>query len=91
MSKMALPKYVLTFFSNISDAVGLNLHTNSSVNNLLKIFLENTSEVGILILSMLSNFVGSHVSLLSVHIIVDQPMVVRTYCERIKVQLNFKG
>ena len=83
---MALPKYVLTFFSNISDVVGLNLHTNSSVNNLLKIFLENTSEVGILILSMLLNFVGSHVSLLSVHINVVQPVVVKTCCKRIKVQ-----
>ena len=61
------------------------MHKNSNVNNLLKIFLENTSEVGILILSMLLNFVGSHVSLLSVHIIVDQPMVVKTYCEKINV------
>ena len=84
---MASPKYVLTIFSNISDGlVGMNLHTNSNVNNLLKIFLENTSEVGILILSMLLNFVGSHVSLLSVHINVVQPVVVKTCCKRIKVQ-----
>ena len=78
---------MLTFFSLISDGLGgVNLHTNSNVNNLLKIFLEDTSEVGILILSMLLNFVGSHVSLLSVHINVVQPVVVKTYSERIKVQ-----